>query len=207
MNLITKKELIEFMNLFHEDNDSTYKSIDKGIDTIAYISQSYAGILFIVNDNKSFNSNVEERSDVEICKIFKEFTKNNSFKHKRDLQEYLEIKDVRGFVANGYFLFKGLESFKWNPYTARRDLRDFKEAILRAGAKHQDIHNNFVDFGLKADFNGEILGTLPHGGYVGRVSHREEDRFVVFDSKGKCYDIYPNNPELIQWQRYDLDRI
>lgn len=204
---ITTLELIQFMNLFHENNDEIYKTMEKGFNTIAYLSSSFSGILFIVNDDKNFSSETHEISDEEICRIFRDFTSKKSFEPNDELKEFIELSDARGFVSDGFYLFKGLEDFKWNKYTAKKDLKDFNEAILKAGAKHQNINNNFVDFGFTASFDGEILEKLTNGGFIGRVLHRGVNRFVTFNSNGKCFDIYPNNPDLIQWERYDLKKI
>lgn len=68
-------------------------------------------------------------------------------------------------------------------------------------------NNNFEDFGFNANFEGEILEKLINGGFIGKVLHRGISRFVIFNSEGKCFDIYPNNPELIKWEKYDLKKI
>ncbi len=71
---ITTLELIQFMNLFHENNDEIYKTMEKGFSTIAYLSSSFSGILFVVNDDKNFSSETHEISDEEICRIFRDNT-------------------------------------------------------------------------------------------------------------------------------------
>lgn len=204
---ITTLELIQFMNLFHKNNDEIYKSMERGFNTIAYLSSNFSGILFVVNDDKNFSSEAYEISDEEICRIFRNFTSKKSFELSDELKEYIEFSDARGFVSDGFYIFKGVEDFKWNRYTAKKDLIDFNAAILKAGAKYQNINNNFVDFGFTANFNGEILEKLTNGGFVGRILHRGVNRFVTFNSDGKCFDIYPNNPDLIQWGKYDLKKI
>lgn len=67
--------------------------------------------------------------------------------------------------------------------------------------------NNFEEYGFTADFEGTIFGEYKNGGYHAKVTHRGEERFVVFSKEGKCFDIYVGNKELIEWDRYNLTPI
>ena len=69
------------------------------------------------------------------------------------------------------------------------------------------FENNFKQFGYKGNFCGSITTPLRNGGYLGTVEHRGVTVNVIFNSDGRCFDIYADLIELIQWDKYNLKRI
>lgn len=129
---INKVDLKVFADLFHQDFDHVYKENSMGFSIDGYISDSFAGLILRVEETPVFETKISELSDDEICDIFKKHTGRN-IENSSAFRENFKDRDIRGFTENGWYLFKGLEFYKWNKYTALKDLSDINEAILKAG--------------------------------------------------------------------------